>query len=241
MAILARSQHGQASSADRVSTATLFTTIGALLGALGVAAVLWLGRINTRIQEQAETIGALKATVDETSAAQRLALDALLEGADRASPEPFTKLYGRAVHERDEVRRKLDSQTTINETLATEDQTLRSDNARLQTDLDKAATTGADRFQKRTPRTRPASANGSPNSKKRPRSRRRGSPSRMRSSAPRKPRTPMPCSASTSRPDSSRWPAGDSGALLTLGLIVVMVGRKTGSQEVETGGAASHP
>src|SRR5262249_19183932 len=47
----------------------------------------------------------------------------------------------RAVHERDETRRKLESQRAINETLAAQNQTLRADNSRLQADLDKAATT----------------------------------------------------------------------------------------------------
>ncbi|HMB05194.1 MAG TPA: Mov34/MPN/PAD-1 family protein [Isosphaeraceae bacterium] len=135
IAMLTRPASHHVTTADRTLTAAIFGLLGALVGALGLAGVLWLNHLGNRVQEQTVALQELEKTVDRSSAAQRLALDTLLDQASVGQPDKFVEKYGQAVRALDESRRHLDEQKTINETLAARAKELHLGNTQLKTDL----------------------------------------------------------------------------------------------------------
>jgi proteasome lid subunit RPN8/RPN11 len=107
-----------ASAADRTQSALLFSLLGAMLGVLGLSAVLWLNTLSGQVQEQNRVLADLRQTVDETAQHQRLALDAAVGDAEGLSSKEFVERYARAARDRDEARRKLDAQVSANALLA---------------------------------------------------------------------------------------------------------------------------
>ncbi len=129
------------SSIDKFQLAALFGMLGALLGVLGVAAVLWLFQLNGRIQEQNEALQSLARSVDQTTSAQRLAVDTLIEKAGVASPTEFAERYDRAAKARDDAVRQLAIQRSIADTLGSRVKALESEAAERTEDLEAAKQT----------------------------------------------------------------------------------------------------
>ena len=148
------------SPADRVQTAMVFGMLGSFLGVLGVAAAFWLYQLHGRIQDQGDSLKALAHSVDQVAGSQRLAIDTLLDKAGTDNPTQFAERYERAAKARDEARRQLAAQQSINETLGIRTKELESMAAKLAADLETANKTLAS--MKPTPSRRPSSATGSP-------------------------------------------------------------------------------
>jgi proteasome lid subunit RPN8/RPN11 len=139
IAMLTRPAPHHVTTADRIQTATLFGLLGTLVGALGLAGVLWLHHLGNRVQEQTVALQELEKTVDRSSAAQRLALYTVLDQASGGQPDKVIAKYEKTVRALDESRQLLNNQKTINETLGARLHELQHGNAQLKTDL--AATT----------------------------------------------------------------------------------------------------
>jgi proteasome lid subunit RPN8/RPN11 len=129
-----------ASAADRTQSAALFAMLGALLGVVGLSAVLWLNALHGNLQEQARAIDAVRKTLDESTERQRVALDAAVGEASGATPEGFLKRYATAARDRDEARDRLANQQSINESLAAKNRQLTQDLTRLEKDYKLAST-----------------------------------------------------------------------------------------------------
>jgi proteasome lid subunit RPN8/RPN11 len=146
IAMLTRpSTHAHApTTADRAQTAVLFSLLGAMLGVLGVSAVLWLNTLSGHVQEQARALDELRKTVAESAERQRVALDAAGRGGGLSSKE-FVENYATAVRERDDARHKLDAQVSANALLADRTRALADDLARAKkTEADAAAKLSAE-------------------------------------------------------------------------------------------------
>lgn len=126
------------STVDRLQTAMTFGMLGSFLGVLGVAAVLWLYQLGSRIQEQNESIRALAQSVDQAVSNDRLAMDSLLDKAGTDDPARFLERYERAAKARDEARRQLATQQSINETLGTRNKELELESQKLADQLQQA-------------------------------------------------------------------------------------------------------
>ncbi|MDX2039519.1 MAG: Mov34/MPN/PAD-1 family protein [Isosphaeraceae bacterium] len=104
-------------AADRSIWNALALPLGMLLGAAAVAVVLWLNNLALEIQRQAETIGALKLGVEESTNLERVAFDALLDRVAKADPAQagagFLDAYKRAVIERDRLRVEAENRDVL--------------------------------------------------------------------------------------------------------------------------------
>ncbi len=126
------------SPADRLQTAMVFGMLGSFLGVMGVAAALWLFQLHGRIQEQSDTLKAMAHSVEQVAGSQRLTVDTLLDKAGTDNPAQFAERYDRAAKARDEARRQLAAQQSINETLGVRTKELESTAVKLSTDLETA-------------------------------------------------------------------------------------------------------
>jgi hypothetical protein len=126
------------SAVDRLQIAAVFGMLGSMLGVLGVAAGLWLYQLHGRMQEQADALKALSSSVDQVAGGQRLAIDSLLERAGKDDPAKFMARYDVAARARDEARRQVTVQQSINETLGARTKDLESQTAKLTVELDDA-------------------------------------------------------------------------------------------------------
>jgi len=125
------------SPVDRLQLAAVFGMLGSFLGVLGVAAGLWLYQLHGRIQEQGDALRALSGTVGEAAGAQRLAIDTLLDRAGN-NKTTFPELYEKASKDRDDARRQLIAQQSINETLGARTKELELQSRKLEADLESA-------------------------------------------------------------------------------------------------------
>ncbi len=123
---------------ERLQIAAVFGLLGAIVGALGVAAVLWLNQLQGRIQDQNESLQALARLVEQSTASQRLTSDTLLERAGTANPAEFTSRYDRAVTAREDARSKLEIQHSLNEDLGAQNKELKTRAASLAAELETA-------------------------------------------------------------------------------------------------------
>ncbi len=98
------------SPVERVQLATFFGMIGTFLGILGMAMVLWLFQLQSRIQDQNESLMKLARSVDQLGDNQRLATDTILRKAEVEKPDDFLKQYAKLSRERDEAKHKLEVQ-----------------------------------------------------------------------------------------------------------------------------------
>jgi proteasome lid subunit RPN8/RPN11 len=119
------------SPSDRLQTAMLFGMLGSFLGVLVVAAAFWLYQLNERIQDQSDSLKSLAHSIDQVAGSQRLAIDTLLDKAGTENPAYFVDRYERAAKARDDARRQLAVQQSINETLGVRTKDLEADNKRL--------------------------------------------------------------------------------------------------------------
>jgi proteasome lid subunit RPN8/RPN11 len=122
IAMLSRpSTHAHASVAvDRPQTLMLAAMLGAMLGVLGLSAVLWLNALYGQMAEQARAIEGLRKTVSDTADRQIVTLDAALDKAGQADPSRFIERYATAARARDEAIQKLDNQLAANDLLLTQ-------------------------------------------------------------------------------------------------------------------------
>jgi proteasome lid subunit RPN8/RPN11 len=126
-------------TSDRTQSAVLFGILGAMLGVIGLSAVLWLNSLASHMQEQSRVIQDLERTVRDTSDHQRVVLDAAIGGAAGPSHEELVEGYARAARQRDDSRRQLANQASINDLLAAKSRQLSEEVATLKTKLDDAA------------------------------------------------------------------------------------------------------
>jgi proteasome lid subunit RPN8/RPN11 len=124
------------SPADRVQIAAIFGLLGSFIGVLGVAAGLWLYQLSAQVQEQGELTRALRGSVDQAASGQRLAVDTLLERAGVDKPAQYLERYEVAARARDEARRQLAAQQSINETLGSRTKDLETQVQKLSADLE---------------------------------------------------------------------------------------------------------
>lgn len=104
-----------ASPVERVQLATFFGMIGTFLGILGMALVLWLFQLQSRIQDQNESINRLARSVEQLGDRQGLATDTILRLVPTDRPNDFAAQYGKVARERDEAKKKYDVQLSIAE------------------------------------------------------------------------------------------------------------------------------
>ncbi|GAC1470177.1 MAG: hypothetical protein NVSMB9_15020 [Isosphaeraceae bacterium] len=126
-------------SADRTLSALMFGMLGTMLGVVAMAALFWLNTIHGNLQEQAKVLEDLRKTTAESADRQRVALDAL-EGAGGTASERFLERYSQATRERDDARRQLANQRSINDLLAARSRQLAEDLAGLTERYDKTKT-----------------------------------------------------------------------------------------------------
>ena len=128
-----------ASPVDRLQIAAIFGMLGSILGVLGVAAGLWLYQLHGRMQEQADATqgpGRLGRAGRRRPAAGRSTPCSNAPGKD--DPAGFAKRYEKAAKARDEARKQLTVQQSINETLGARTKDLETQAAKLTADLDDA-------------------------------------------------------------------------------------------------------
>jgi proteasome lid subunit RPN8/RPN11 len=129
-------QYSGGSSADRTQNAMLFGLLGAMLGVLGLAAVLWLNALNVNIAEQGRALDDVRKSINETSDRQRILFDTALGEAGGTNPERFVKDYARATRERDDAKRQYLNQVAINDLVAGKFKQAAEDLATLQAKYD---------------------------------------------------------------------------------------------------------
>lgn len=141
IAMLTRpSTHYAPATADRTTTAILFAMLGAALGVVGLAALLWLGQLNSRLAEQSRTLDEMRTQLAETVDRQRVALDAAVGDVGKDEPDRFVERFARVARERDDSRRQYANQVAINDTLAAKSKDQASQLAELKASLDEATT-----------------------------------------------------------------------------------------------------
>ena len=91
--------------------------LGSFLSVLALAGAFWLYQLQGRLQEQGDSLKVLARSVDQVSGSQRLAVDTLLEKLGTETAGQFVERYERAAKARDEARRQLAAQQSINEAL----------------------------------------------------------------------------------------------------------------------------
>jgi len=118
IAMLTRPAPPHATVTDRVQTAALFGLIGMLAGVLGLAVLIWLYTLNHRVQDQADALEELARTTEQATAAQRLALDTLLDEPGEVRARRSIAKYDQTVRELAALKRKLSNEATIQDALA---------------------------------------------------------------------------------------------------------------------------
>jgi proteasome lid subunit RPN8/RPN11 len=126
------------SPTDRLQTAAVFGMLGSFLGVLGLGAVMLLYQLHGRVQDQGDALKSLTRSVEQSSASQRLAIDTLLDKAGTENVAAFQDRYERAARARDEARRQLAAQQSINESLGPRTKELEAIAAKLAADLEQA-------------------------------------------------------------------------------------------------------
>jgi tetrahydromethanopterin S-methyltransferase subunit B/uncharacterized protein YbjQ (UPF0145 family) len=143
IAMLSRPSYAPSTSPyDQARASALQTMIGVVLGVLALGAVLWVNSLTAQIKDQGGRIDELGKAVRETTDMQRLAMDALLQRAEKAGegPQSVSVLdgYKKALDARDRYKLEAENKSYINDQLASESKALRGDNFALKTRLDAA-------------------------------------------------------------------------------------------------------
>jgi proteasome lid subunit RPN8/RPN11 len=119
--MLTRTTHSPvASPAEKLQIAAVFSMLGAFLSVLAVALAWWLYQLQGQIQDQNESFRALASSVVQLGDNQRLAIDTLLQKGGGEKPANFNELYSKAAQDRDELKRTLEVQRSMNEVLGTD-------------------------------------------------------------------------------------------------------------------------
>jgi len=133
--------YNDTSPAEKIQTAMVFGMLGSFLSVLALAGAFWLYQLHGRLQEQGDSLKVLARSVDQVSGSQRLAVDTLLEKLGTETAGQFVERYERTAKARDEARRKLTAQQSINEALGLRTKELEEQAGKLATDLEAAKTT----------------------------------------------------------------------------------------------------
>ncbi len=100
IAMLSRPHQAPTSAADRAQVATLFGTLGLLVGIVLVAAVAWLYSLTQQLRDQTEVLADLRKSAEQSDKVQQVALDALLaRESPGADPKRFLDSLTRAQKE----------------------------------------------------------------------------------------------------------------------------------------------
>jgi proteasome lid subunit RPN8/RPN11 len=139
--------------------AAMFSLLGLIVGALGLAAWLWLQAMNQNVQAQTAELQSLVKELKldreaddadrdlERIKAKESALDVLLREVQAGGPsERFTDLYTRAVQERDAARLKSRRLEAVNDEISSRLVTLRSDQTGLRAELEASKKKNDDEF-----------------------------------------------------------------------------------------------
>lgn len=154
MAMLSR-PYSVPTAADRGQSAVVFTSLGIVLGALGLAAALWLNTLLNQVQEQKEVLKDLRATIDKAESSRKIALtsaelDAKEEALNRlltdvgggGQPDRFASRYAELQQKLDAARLELRKETVNYNSVFDTNQRLQSDlsfaNQKLQAAAEKA-------------------------------------------------------------------------------------------------------
>ncbi|HEV3164152.1 MAG TPA: Mov34/MPN/PAD-1 family protein, partial [Isosphaeraceae bacterium] len=127
-------------AADRGQSAAVFTLLGALVGVLGMAGVLWLSTLGAKVQEQNESLKSLKEEIAKSETTHRKALDvARVEAKEAAldtllqdvhagaSTESFATRFADVSRERDEALLENRKLRVANDSIYNTDQQLKTD------------------------------------------------------------------------------------------------------------------
>jgi len=114
------------SQAERAQAAILYSLLGGVVGIVGLTIAFWLVQIGEQVRQQGENLGRLTRVTEEASVRQRVALD-LVAGQPEGEKSPkLVDRYATALKDRDELARRIESQETINRTLAVRTKELES-------------------------------------------------------------------------------------------------------------------
>ena len=97
IAMLTRPTATQSTTAERTLAATLFGLLGMMAGVLGILAFLGFNQFARSVQDQAEKVDRIAASIDHASAAHRLALETLLATSESSEhdPDALVKQFGK--------------------------------------------------------------------------------------------------------------------------------------------------
>nr|WP_303652838.1 Mov34/MPN/PAD-1 family protein [Paludisphaera mucosa] len=129
---------------DRLALAVLLGFLGSLLFLLVATAGFWLSRVDGRLGEQGDALAALKLEVDESASGRKAAVDLLLEKVGGETPELFVERYEKLARARDDARKQLVAQQSVNEALGLRVKDLTSAAGSLGAELDAARKTLAE-------------------------------------------------------------------------------------------------
>jgi proteasome lid subunit RPN8/RPN11 len=135
------SPHGTGLPSERIQTAMVFGMLGSFLSVLALAGAFWLYQLHSRLQEQGDALKVLARSVDQVSGSQRLAVDALLGKLGTESASQFLERYEQAAKARDDARRQLAAQQSINEALGLRTKELEEQAGKLAANLETARAT----------------------------------------------------------------------------------------------------
>ena len=118
IAMLTRpTMHHQAQAVDRTQSAMVFALLGLVVGVLGLSSVLWLNTIFGQIQDQGKTIDEIKRSVTEANDRHRITFETALGEPGGLEPDRFLKKFNTLANDRDEARKQLSRQASVNELL----------------------------------------------------------------------------------------------------------------------------
>ncbi|MEO6810879.1 MAG: Mov34/MPN/PAD-1 family protein [Isosphaeraceae bacterium] len=158
IAMLSR-PHQPMTAAASPQAAAMFSLLGLIVGALGLAVWFWLQGMNQNIRVQTAELQSLVKELKldreaddadrdlERIRAKESALDVLLREVQVGGPsERFTDLYTKAVQERDAARRKTSRLEAVNDEISSRLVALRSDRSSLKTELEASKKKNDDEF-----------------------------------------------------------------------------------------------
>jgi proteasome lid subunit RPN8/RPN11 len=96
------------SPVERVQMAAVFGMVGMILGAIGVAAALWIYQLGLRLHAQSESFQALARQVEQSTSSQRMVNDTLLEKIGGDDADEILARMERAYNRARDAKEKLD-------------------------------------------------------------------------------------------------------------------------------------
>jgi proteasome lid subunit RPN8/RPN11 len=132
---------------EKLQLASIFGLLGSIAGVLVVALALWLLQLQSRVQDQSDTLEEIASNLTSLNESQRLVSDALLQNVPSGEKADFAQRYAKTAKARDEALSQLSVQRSISEALGGRTKELDSRAASLTAELDKARK-DAERYEK---------------------------------------------------------------------------------------------